>query len=84
MTDSRQISRRSALKCLAYGGAGTLFTLTVRTSRSSAMPRLYLERSQARLTAALQSHGAARRALPLPTLNSSTRGRYATFGDGVP
>jgi hypothetical protein len=28
MTDSRQISRRSALKCLAYGGAGTLFTLT--------------------------------------------------------
>ncbi len=28
MTDeSRHISRRSALKCLAYGGAGTLFTL---------------------------------------------------------
>lgn len=23
-----QISRRSALKCLAYGGAGTLFTLS--------------------------------------------------------
>ena len=29
MTDeTRQISRRSALKCLAYGGAGTLFTLS--------------------------------------------------------
>ena len=28
MTDPRQISRRSALKCMAYGGAGTLFTLT--------------------------------------------------------
>src|SRR5271169_6759806 len=25
--DRSQISRRSALKCLAYGGAGTLFTL---------------------------------------------------------
>ena len=29
MTDEiRTISRRSALKCLAYGGAGTLFTLS--------------------------------------------------------
>jgi 3',5'-cyclic AMP phosphodiesterase CpdA len=26
--ETRQISRRSALKCLAYGGAGTLFTLS--------------------------------------------------------
>ena len=28
MTEQRLISRRGALKCMAYGGAGTLFALS--------------------------------------------------------